>query len=320
MTAAAHETIAAHKPPAAVSAHTENSRGLLCVSRPHLKATTATRVSFAYPLRLFVPKLPQDPNTEAACTAFISTYGGGLVSGDCVALDVDVRENAKLTVASLAEGKVYRRRGKRERDEGTDVVPARMDVVCDVAPGASLLWVPEPTSLFQDSALASSLRVSLADDSASCMLVDCVTAGRTERERGTLGEGWAAASLDTRVDVSVGGKLVLSDHVRASAPHLRPRLGGAGARTACLLVFLGTPFSEIASHAEAEARRLSQDSFQSLAPGSRAVFASSSRFHGGRGVCIRAASTDVASLRSFVRHCLLPLVKVHGHGVLDLWP
>lgn len=282
-------------------------------------ASYAARVSFRYPLRLFVPR-PHDGGKAAALWCYAATYGGGLVSGDEVSLAIDVEEGASVAVGSLAEGKVYRRRGG-EGDGGGALpsAPARMDVTCEVRSAGLLVWAPEPTSLYRDSALASRLAVRLEDDSAACVLVDCVTAGRTERGGGQLGEQWSAASVDTRVDISVGDKLVLSDYVRAAQPHLRRRLGGTGARAACLLVVLGSSLAGVADAVEAEALRLASAGFHASAVSAPPppVFASASRFHGARGVVVRAASTDVASMRAFVRRALAPLcARVGDQGVL----
>ena len=58
-------------------------------------ASYAARVSFRYPLRLFVPR-PHDGGKATALWCYAATYGGGLVSGDEVSLAIDVEEGAHL--------------------------------------------------------------------------------------------------------------------------------------------------------------------------------------------------------------------------------
>lgn len=62
----------------------------------HLAGSEAvlSELSSSYPLKLLSPKLSR-PNVAIV---YVLTYGGGLVAGDRVSLDVDVREGAVLVL------------------------------------------------------------------------------------------------------------------------------------------------------------------------------------------------------------------------------
>jgi urease accessory protein len=55
-----------------------------------------SELSYRYPLKLLSPRTNPAPNCVPIAIAYILSYGGGLVSGDQIELDVDVGSNSAL--------------------------------------------------------------------------------------------------------------------------------------------------------------------------------------------------------------------------------
>ena len=53
-------------------------------------------LSYTYPLKLLSPRLQQD----GVAIVYMITYGGGLVSGDCISLSVNIEQDAQLVFLS----------------------------------------------------------------------------------------------------------------------------------------------------------------------------------------------------------------------------
>jgi len=68
---------------------------------------TFTQLSCTYPLKLLSPKSKED----AVAIVYVLSYGGGLVGGDEVELEVGVREGASLMMLSQVQPLSYLRCG-----------------------------------------------------------------------------------------------------------------------------------------------------------------------------------------------------------------
>src|SRR6266508_3728405 len=87
------------------------------------------------PLRLLTPS-----NHGRAAWVYTSSYGGGLVDGDRIAIDVDVTSGATAFVSTQASTKVY-----RSPNGTTATLHGR------VGPGALLVMAPDPVVCFADA-------------------------------------------------------------------------------------------------------------------------------------------------------------------------
>ena len=146
------------------------------------------RARAAGPLRLLTPRAGD------AAWIVTSNYGGGLVDGDRVALEVDVDAGATCVVTSQAAQKVY-------RGASSQTTTVRVHA------GATALVVPDPVVPFRGAVFAQKTRVELGDG-ASLALLDCVTAGRI-----AYGERWAAERIETTLEVARAGGASASEPV-----------------------------------------------------------------------------------------------------------
>jgi urease accessory protein len=180
--------------------------------------TRRVRVAEQGSLRVRFPGPPADD-----LTAVIVNTAGGIASGDRFGLDVKVGETARLTVTTAAAEKVYRSLGP----------DADIRVHLTIAADASLLWLPQETIVFDQSRLARTIDVEMAD-SATLVLVEILVFGRA-----AMGETMRYGAVFDRWRVRRGGRLVFAESLRldgAIADQLTaPAVAAGGAAVATLL-------------------------------------------------------------------------------------
>jgi urease accessory protein len=151
----------------------------------------------ASPLRLLCPK-----NAGSAAWTYTSTFGGGLVDGDDLHLQVRVGEGARALVATQASTKAYAaQRGVQQTLAAT--VGAR----------AALVVLSDPLVLFAGARIETLLDLELAGD-ATVVAVEALAAGRI-----ATGERWAAARCQTRMHLRRDGVTLLDDALLLDPAH-----------------------------------------------------------------------------------------------------
>lgn len=188
--------------------------------------TVVTRARANSPLKLL------NPRSSGSCAwIFSSTYGGGLVAGDEIALDVDVGEGCSCLLGTQSATKVYR---------SPDGLPAWQTLNVALAEGASCIIAPHPVTCFAQARFVQRQRIEMTA-SSSLVLVDWLTSGRH-----AAGERWAFDRYDSRTDVFIDGRHAFRDALLLSeadgpidAPH---RTGGFDCFA--YAVVLGSAFAE----------------------------------------------------------------------------
>lgn len=143
----------------------------------------------AGPLRLLCPRRP-----GRAAWVVAGNLGGGLVDGDDLALEVTIERGATCVVTTQAATKVYRGQ-------------TRQRFTVRVAGDAAAIVAPDPVVPFRGARFAQTTAIELAAG-ASLVLVDTITAGRVAH-----GERWAAAEIDSALDIAVAGAPRLIDRI-----------------------------------------------------------------------------------------------------------
>ena len=136
---------------------------------------------------------------------YSTTYGGGLVAGDQVVMDIEVGVGASLYLGTQASTKVYRSEG----------AVAQQTVTARVAAGALLVALPDPVSPFAESRFQQRQIIDCAP-TADLVWLDGVTCGRAARD-----ERWAFSSYLSSLEVRVDGRRIVRDAVRLT-DGLRP--------------------------------------------------------------------------------------------------
>jgi len=237
------------------------------------------------PLKLLAPR-----NHGVARWAVVSTYGGGLVDGDVIALDVKVKRGARALVGTQASTKVYRSpRGH-----------ARQTFVADVDDDALLVVAPDPLVPFAGARYEQRSTIRLAPR-ASLAWIDVVSCGRAAR-----GERWAFARYAARTRIVVGDRdgLVVDDALVLDAEQEPART--MGRFDALATVFVVGPALDATR--DALFARHAQSGLEARAD---VVFAASPVL-GGAGACLRVLGARASAVTAFVQAALSDLRATLG--------
>jgi urease accessory protein len=185
-------------------------------------------VSRAYatsPLRLLMPA-----NHGHAAWIYSSSFGGGLVDGDHIAMDIDVGRGAAAFISTQASTKIYR------SPHGTSA-----EMRARVAADGLLVVAPDPVVCFSGARYRQTQTFELADRGA-LVLLDWVSSGRH-----VAGERWAFDEYHNQITVRVDGRLLVHDALalRAADGNLRERLGRFNVLAVAVLA--GAPLAAAAS-------------------------------------------------------------------------
>ncbi len=149
----------------------------------------------ARPPALHVPGGEIMQPAEGANWVYSVTYGGGLLSGDAVAVDVDVGRGCTTVLATQSSTKVYG--PKRITDCPAPDGVTRQTLRATVGDGALLALLPDPVVCYAHAVFDQDQVVEL-DEGGSVVSVDCLTAGRVLR-----GERWDFSSFVSGTTVSL---------------------------------------------------------------------------------------------------------------------
>jgi len=144
------------------------------------------------PIKLLVPK-PRG----ASVWAFVSSHGGGWVSGDQLELEVRVEAGATCFLGTQSSTKVYPAR------TGETV---RASTTIHIGPGAALACLPDVVQGFAGARWDQVSRLHLAGPESSVAWLDWYGSGRLAR-----GEAWAFDHFGNRLEIYQGSQRVLLD-------------------------------------------------------------------------------------------------------------
>jgi urease accessory protein len=171
--------------------------------------SVVTRARATSPLKLLTPR-----NHGHAAWVYLASYGGGLLDGDALDVDVQLGPDACAMISTQSWTKVYRPREGSNRG-------ASLALNACVKAGGTLLLLPDPVVCFAGARFEQLQRIDL-EEGAGLVLVDWVGAGRR-----AAGERWQFAHYTSRLTVCRGGRLSFVDRCLLSPLHgsLPERLG-----------------------------------------------------------------------------------------------
>jgi len=260
------------EPSAVVSSRT-GGQGVLRVVR-NGQRSVATQVYATSPLRLLTPA-----NHGHAAWVFASSFGGGLVDGDRLEMQIRVDEGAAAYLSTQASTKVYKsRRGTASQ------------LAASIAPEALLVVSPDPVVCFADARYTQVQEYDVAS-SGALIVLDWFTSGRHQS-----GERWAFAHYESRLIIRVDGRELVHDAIalRAADGDMSQRLGRFD-----VIATLAMVGSGVAAEASAVAARADGG-----APVSRAPQLASATSLPGGGCMVRIAGTSLESVTATIRDLL----------------
>ncbi|USP81948.1 uncharacterized protein yc1106_09222 [Curvularia clavata] len=186
-------------------------------------------VSYQYPLKLVAPDpLPPPshddeensktgpPTPSLIHTVFLLTYGGGIIAGDSIDLDVKLDTKTRLILLTQGSTKIF----KTPRPE----LVSRQHMTVHLKHDSALVYLPDPVQPFAHTAFAQSQIYHLEKEQGSMCVCDWVTSGRSAR-----GENWDIFEYKSRNEIwtldEAGKKrllirdnLILDKHGRTGMP------------------------------------------------------------------------------------------------------
>ncbi|CAO1638993.1 unnamed protein product [Sympodiomycopsis kandeliae] len=204
---------------AVVPARTRSFHGSgLAILRSHsapggLLACTFSHLYFSFPLKLITPRTSNRnaslSNQDCAVAAlYIVGYGGGLVSGDSVDLDIDVGEQCTMLLLTQGSTKVFKMRTSTA-DALTQPM-TRQNIRCIIQPNSTLLLLPSAVTCYKSSKYTQIQRFDLKSSTTSnLILLDWITPGREYSL--DKKEKWHFHSYYSRNEICINGKVIIRD-------------------------------------------------------------------------------------------------------------
>ena len=154
---------------------------LLPPSTPRLKTA-----SYQYPLKLVspAPTRTEDEFHHLVHTIYVLTYGGGLVAGDSIDLNVILEPTTRLILLTQGSTKLF-------KSPSRDILSEQRMTV-HLAPGSALCYLPDPVQPFEHSFFEQSQIYDIpvadigTDGVGSLCVLDWVSNGRPAN-----GENWS---------------------------------------------------------------------------------------------------------------------------------
>lgn len=153
------------------------------------------------PLRFVRPTFP---GSRAAAVCLV-TFGGGLVDGDAIDVELVVEEGATLVVFTQSTTKAFRGR-------------SRQAIRADVR--GTLVLLPDPVACFATARYEQRIDIALHGE-GSAVVLDGFTSGRA-----AFGERWAFSSLAMTTTIRAGDRVLVRDplHLDEADGPIAPRL------------------------------------------------------------------------------------------------
>ncbi len=133
---------------------------------------------------------------------FINTMlmssSAGIMAGDRQEFDFNIGENCKVYISSQSYEKIHK------MNSGEAVRTAKIKVMKN----ATLVYVPQPTIPFENSAFENSTKIELSDESSKLIFCEILTSGRVHFD-----ESFAYKYYKNLLDIYENGKLVYRDNM-----------------------------------------------------------------------------------------------------------
>lgn len=246
--------------------------GRLVISRG-TRHSVVTRAFATSPLKWLTPAFD-----APAAWIFSSSYGGGLVDGDAIDIDVTVEAHARAMLSTQASTKVYRA-----------AVGAASHLSARIEDHGVLVNLPDPVVCFAQARYRQVQTFHLGEH-ANLVSLDWMTSGRF-----AYGERWDFEAYDSRTTVTVADRLLVNDALRLhqSDGRLSARMGRFDVMALVILVgpLLGTAVAETITSIASRAPARRPDLIASAAPIAN-------------GCIVRLAGMRVADVRSALRDLL----------------
>jgi urease accessory protein len=321
--------------------------GHLVLTSPQSGRSKFSSLTASYPLKLLSPSpLPSTPHNLGTC--YVLAYGGGLVAGDEISLEIIIEQSAGLLLLTQGSTKVFRTRpglrplslGPPQNPSGSSPSKTLQRMHITVQPNAFLLLLPCAVQPYASSSYHQAQRVHLVDPTASVILLDWFTAGRSSRAEKS--EEWEFERYSSLNEVVLGDKVIMRERtvlenpadmkatVSSTGPSTTPpgSLSSAQSSTSlaarmhpyktyATLLISGPHFHPLLQTLQSLSQHPSQTIFQSSQPNPLLIY-SYSPLEKGRAGVLRVAGGETEVVGEFIRG-VLERGEVDGLVGKGLW-
>ncbi|KAG9314262.1 UreD urease accessory protein-domain-containing protein [Chiua virens] len=293
---------------------------IACTS--HGSSAVFTELSATYPLKVLSPLVVAD----TVAIVYVLSYGGGLVNGDHVKLNVHIKDGCKLVLLSQGSTKVFKtrpgdRRSIRFRELPHTAPNVTTSVIeATVAPGSALFLLPDSVTCFRAASYSQTQRIKLSGG-ASLVLLDWITSGRK-----SLGEEWVFSRYHSLNEVFLDGHCIARDITLLESPSQPDEQAGASENSQCqglsrtleerlkpyscyaTVIFSGPLVQGVVAHLNQLYQSMT---VFKLASPARMIWALSP-ISEGKGYILRAAGVDTEDVKDWLRESLRGFEDVLG--------
>jgi len=160
--------------------------------------TVAADMYYHYPLK-FLEVDAMNGKISDALWIFVAGYGGGMVSGDAIDIQITARSSSKLVITGQSSMKVYKAIGNQA---------SRSHLNATAESDAMLFVVYPPLTCFAGASYSQKQTFHL-EPSANLFLVDWITSGRLANE-----ESWKFSTLKSSTEIYSVDNLVVKEDMR----------------------------------------------------------------------------------------------------------
>ncbi|KAH7365009.1 hypothetical protein KP509_18G003600 [Ceratopteris richardii] len=228
------------------------------------------------------------------------SYGGGLVSGDSVYVQVEVGADSTAVFTTQASTKVYKAR---------DGLSCEQLLKVSIQKNGTFAMLPDPVTCFQASKYKQVQLFYLAED-ANVVLVDWCTSGRRER-----GEIWSFDSYSSTNHLFLEGKtpLFLDSMCLESKDSLTISERMQPFQVLAMLVLYGPELKHLGKQLEEFIEARNRKALHSRSRTISDFLVSCSTFGPKEeGLVVRIAATATELVYDFLRHHLAALSRLTG--------
>lgn len=259
--------------------------------------TNAADVYFTYPVKLMLPSHASSSNCQ---WGYSINYGGGIVSGDSIKVQIRLKDNCCAMLTTQANTKVY------HSEEGQVSLQTLEGVV---ESGSVLAVLQDPVTCFANARYRQTQTFDVSED-GNLVFMDWLTAGRIAR-----GERWDFTSYSSCNSVTYNGSHVYRDAISLESTPLssiRQRMGQNTVIASC--VMLGRKFSDVGKNVLAKYGGMQDYGVKLNENITVAVSPIETTVDGKEvpGVVVKFASTSVSLVYSKAEEILSPLFPMLG--------
>lgn len=258
-----------------------------------------TRCFSKYPLKFIIPT-KAGPSDIDAVWIYTLTYGGGIVSGDCISFDLMIQDACTAVLTTQASTKVYK---SVAFNCSNQIMEAK------IGSDALLVIIPDPVTCFSTARYSQKQVFRILSDS-SLLIVDWITSGRHES-----GEKWDFSLYKSTNHIYMDNKPLFLDTVlleNGNVTSIAERMQDY--QVIAMVILLGPKLQDIQNQVQEDVKKMMSEQLHAPSAGGRSKacngdgsakpsLISSCNSFGPKGIgaVVRIAATTTEAVYRFLR-------------------